>query len=172
MANSGLLGKKKKAVGYLATVTNGIQLGPDGFNWVSRSLHIFDRLKLQILSTDIGVQLPTQIHSFSALIWHCQWPSGHCVSPAFKTKDSHTRMAVVVQSLSCVQLFAILWTTACQAPLSFSISRNLPRFMSIESVMLSNHFILCCPPLLLLSIFSSIRVFSSESALHSRWPKY
>ena len=59
-----------------------------------------------------------------------------------------------------------------QTSLSFTVSRSLLRFMSIESVMLSNHFILCCPPLLLLSIFSSIRVFSSESALHSRWPKY
>ena len=169
------LGKKKKSSGingYLATVTNGIQLGPDGSNWVSRSLPIFDRLKLQILSTDIGVQLPTQIYSFSALIWHCQWSSGQCVSPAFKTKDSHTKMAVVVQSLSCVQLFATPWTTACQAPLSFSISENLLRFMSTESVMLSIHFIPCCPLLLLFSIFSSIRVFSNESGLHIRWPKY
>ena len=101
--------------GYLATVTNGIQLGPD--NWVSKSSHSLT-VKLQILPTDIGVQLPTQIYSFSALIWHCQWSSGQCVSPAFKTKDSYTRMAVVVQSLSCVQLFATPWTVTCQTALS------------------------------------------------------
>ena len=65
-----------------------------------------------------------------------------------------------------------LWTTACQAPLSFSISRNLPRFMSIESVMLSNHFILCCPPLLLPSIFPSIQVFTNELSLCIRWRKH
>ena len=56
--------------------------------------------------------------------------------------------------------------------LSFIISRSLLKFMSIESVMLSNHFILCCPLLLLPSVFLSIRVFSNESALHIRWPKY
>ena len=147
-----------------------------GFSWGLitgyQSLHIFLTVKLQIWPTDIGVQLPTQIYSFSALIWHCQWSSGQCVSPAFKTKDSYTRMAVVVQSLSCVQLFATPWTAVCQAPLSFSTSQNLLRFMSTESMMLSNHFILCCPLLLLLSMFFSIRVFSSESAVHIRWPKY
>jgi len=72
---------------------------------------------------------------------------------------------VTVQSLSRVQLFAIPWTAACQTPLSFTISWNLLRFMSIESVMLSNHLILCYPLLLLPSIFPNIRVFSSESSL-------
>ena len=79
---------------------------------------------------------------------------------------------VVVQSLSHVQLFAIPWTAACQASLSFTISQNLLKLMSIESEMPSNHFILCCPLLLLPSIFPSIRVFSNESALRIRWPKY
>ena len=75
--------------------------------------------------------------------------------------------------LSCVQLFATPRITARQASLSSAISQSLLRFMSIESVMLSNHLILCCPPLLLLaSIFPSIRVFSNELALHIRWPKY
>ena len=74
--------------------------------------------------------------------------------------------------LSHVQLFATAWTAACQAPLSLTISRSLLKFMSIESVMPSNHLILCHPLLLLPPIFSSIRVFSSESALHIRWPKY
>ena len=68
--------------------------------------------------------------------------------------------------------FVTPWTEACQASLSFTITWSLLRFMSIESVMLSNHFILCCPSLLLPSIFPSIRVFSNESALRIRWPKY
>ena len=63
------------------------------------------------------------------------------------------------------------WTTACQGSLSITNSRNLLRLISIESVMPSNHFILC-HPLLLPSIFPSIRVFSNESLLHIRWPKY
>ena len=63
------------------------------------------------------------------------------------------------------------WTAAHQAFLSFTVSWSWPKFMSIESVMLCNHLILCCPLLLLPSVFPSIRVFSSESALHIRWPK-
>ena len=78
----------------------------------------------------------------------------------------------VVQSLSHVRLFAIPWTAAHQASLSFTISWSLLKFMSIESVMPSNHHILCHPLLLLPSIFSSIRVFSIKSALRIRWPKY
>ena len=77
-----------------------------------------------------------------------------------------------VQSLSCVQLFATPWTTACQASLSIINSQSSPKPMSIESVMPSNHLILCCLIFLLPSIFPSIRVFSNESALHIRWPKY
>ena len=75
-------------------------------------------------------------------------------------------------SLSCVQLLATLWTAAHQASLSITNSRSTPKPMSIESVMPSNHLILCCPLCLLPSIFPSIRVFSSESAPHVRWPKY
>ena len=77
-----------------------------------------------------------------------------------------------VQSLSCVQLFATPWTAARQASLSITNSQSLPRLLSIESVMPSNHLILCRPILLLPSIFPSIGVFSNESALHVRWPKY
>ena len=84
----------------------------------------------------------------------------------------NTHCAAVVQPLSCVRLLVTPWTAACQAPLSFTVSQSLLRFMSIESVILSNHLILCCPLLLLPSIFPSIRVFSIESALHIRWPKY
>ena len=77
-----------------------------------------------------------------------------------------------VQSLSCVQLFATPWTPACQASLSITNSWSLPKLMPIESVMLFNHLILCHPLLLLPSIFPSMRVFSNESALGMRWPKY
>ena len=76
-----------------------------------------------------------------------------------------------VQSLSCVQLFATPWTAARQASLSITNSQSLLKVMTIESVMPSNHLILCRPLFLLPSIFPSIRVFSNESALHIRWPK-
>ena len=81
-------------------------------------------------------------------------------------------MFQVVQSLSCVQLFAPPWTAACQGSLSFTMSQGLFKFMSIESVMPSKRLIFCCPLLLLPSIFPSIRIFSNDSALHIRWPKY
>ena len=77
-----------------------------------------------------------------------------------------------VQSLSHVWLFATPWTAAHQASLSIANSWSLLKLMSIESVMPSNHLILCCPCLLLPSIFPSIWVFTNESVLHIRWPKY
>ena len=77
-----------------------------------------------------------------------------------------------VQSLSHVRLFATPWTAAHQASLSTTNSQSLPKPMSIESVMPSNHLILCHPLLLLSSILPSIRVFSNESTLRMRWPKY
>ena len=77
-----------------------------------------------------------------------------------------------VQSLSHVWLFATPWTAAQQASLSITNSRSLLKLMSIELVMPSNHLILCCPLLLLPLIFPSLRVFSNESALCIRWPKY
>ena len=76
------------------------------------------------------------------------------------------------QLLSHVRLFATPWTAARQASLTITNSRSLPKPMFIESVMPSNHLILCHPLLLLPSIFPSIRVFSNDSALHIRWPKY
>ena len=81
-------------------------------------------------------------------------------------------MAFSVQSLSRVQLFATPWTAACQTSLSITYSWSLLKLMSIESVMPSNHLIFCRPLLLPPSIFPSIRVFSNESVLHIRWPKY
>ena len=77
-----------------------------------------------------------------------------------------------VQSLSCVWLFVTPWTIALQASLSITNFWSLLKLMYIEVVMPSNHLILCCPLLLLLSIFPSIRVFSSESVLPIRWPNY
>ena len=77
-----------------------------------------------------------------------------------------------VQSLSRVRLFATPWTAACQASLFITNSQSLLKLMSIESVIPSNHLILCRPLLLLPSIFLSITVFSSESVLRIRWPKY
>ena len=77
-----------------------------------------------------------------------------------------------VWSLICVQLFVIPWTAACQASLSITNTWSLLKLVSIELVMPSNHLILCHPLLLLPSIFPSIRVFSNESAIHVRWPKY
>ena len=78
---------------------------------------------------------------------------------------------VVVQSLSCVRLFLTSWTAARQASLSSTDSQSFLKFLSIESVMLSSHFIFC-HRLLLSSVFPCIRVFSNESALCIRWPEY
>ena len=77
-----------------------------------------------------------------------------------------------VQWLSCVQLFVTPWTAACKASLSFTNSWSLLKLMSIKSVMPSNHYTLCRPLLLPPSIILSTRVFSNESVLHIRWPKY
>ena len=84
----------------------------------------------------------------------------------------HHSYSQSVQSLSRVQLFVTPWTAACRASLSITNSRRLLKLMSIESVMPSNHLILCQPLLLLPSIIPSIRVFSNESVLPIRWPKY
>ena len=95
----------------------------------------------------------------------------NCLGFKFQLKHFLT-LYVVVQSLSCVRLFETPWTAARQASLSITNSLSLPKLMSIESVMPSNHLILCHPFLLLPSLFPSIRVFSSELAFHFRWPKY
>ena len=89
----------------------------------------------------------------------------------YTEKESKERVDTVVQSLSRVRLFVTPRTAACQASLSITNCRSLPKPMPIESVMPSNHLILC-RLLLLPSIFLSIRVFSNESAFHIRWPKY
>ena len=81
-------------------------------------------------------------------------------------------VVVAVQSLSHVQPFASPWTAARQPSLSFTVSWSLLKLMSIESVLSSSHLVLCHPLLFLTSIFPSIKIFSNESALCSRWPKY
>ena len=108
--------------------------------------------------------------------WPQQLPS-QPRAPSLSSAQAHAilpnhRFHPVVQSLSHVWLFATLWTAACQASLSFIISQSLLKIMSIELVISPNHLILCCPLLLLPSIFPSIRVFPNESALRIRWPKY
>ena len=106
-------------------------------------------------------------------LWKCWIPGRICPllvgsgQPLQISKDE-IRSFVVVQSLSHVQLFATPWTAAHQASLSFTVSQSLLKFMSTESVMLSNHLTLCCPFLLLPSVFPSIRVFSLSQFLASR----
>ena len=101
-----------------------------------------------------------------------------CSSRGRKESDTTERLQFYfnfsvssVQLLSCIRLFAIPWTAACQASLFITNSWSLLKLMSIKLVMPSNHLILCCS-LLLPSIFPSIRVFSNESILCIRWPKY
>jgi len=91
--------------------------------------------------------------------------------PKSNRKNIEYLIENVVQSLSCIWLFAFPWTAAHQASLSFTILQSLLKLTSIESVMPSNHLIIC-HPLFRLSIFPSIRVFSNESAFRIRWPKY
>ena len=90
------------------------------------------------------------------------------VSQGHSLKDKFSS----VQSLSHIQFFGIPWTAARQASLSITNSQSLLKLISVESVMPSNHLILYCPLLLLPSVFPSIRIFSNESALCIRWPKY
>ena len=89
-----------------------------------------------------------------------------------RQEQRKSSQGTVVQSRSCIRLFATPWTAAHQASLSFTILHSLLKLMSIGSVMPSNHLILCHPLLLLPSVFPSIRVFSNESILCIRWPKY
>ena len=90
----------------------------------------------------------------------------------FSTSLNTENVFISIQSFSCVQLFVTPWTAARQAFLSITNSQSLLKFVSIESVTPCNHLILCHPHLLLPSIFPSIKVFSNESVLHRRWPKY
>ena len=97
---------------------------------------------------------------------------GPCVCSSVNSVCTKSPQFSSLRSLSYVWLFATPWTTACQASLSITNSQSLPKPLSIESVMPSNHLILCHPLLLLPSIFPRIMLFSNESTLHIRWPKY
>ena len=122
-------------------------------------------------------QLVAKVKDFCR-IFYCQWNTQPRVMHVISSHNSMTRTGHIalqfssVQSLSRVRLFATPWIAARQASLSITNSWSLLKLMSIESVMSSNHLILCHPLLLLPSIFPSIRVFSSESVLCIRWPKY
>ena len=101
------------------------------------------------------------------------WKNGKTVSQGAVPSQGVTGCeSAAVQSLSSLRLFATPWTAAHQTSLSITVSQSLLKFMSVESVVLSNPHILCHPLLLLPSLFASIRVFSSELALHIKWPKY
>ena len=104
--------------------------------------------------------------------WPKYWSFSFTISPSNEYSGLISFQFSSVQSLSRVRLFATAWTAAHQAFLSFTISWSLLKLMSIVSVMLSNHLILCCLLFLLLAVFPSIRVFSKESVLCIRWPKY
>ena len=115
-------------------------------------------------------------HGFNPWVGKIPWRREWLPTPVFLPGKSHRQRNLAgyssVRLLSCVRLFVTPRTAARQASLSFTNSQSPPKPMSIESVMPSNHLILCRPLLLLPSIFPTIRVFSNESALHIRWPKY
>ena len=125
-----------------------------------------------------GDAIPTQLPSklglpctilVNSAPWSCAEHSTTCKKVHVSLRST---LCYSVQSLSRVRFFATPWTAARQASLSITNSWSLLKLMSIELVMPSNHLNLCRPPLLLPSIFPSIRVFSNESVLHIRWPKY
>ena len=130
----------------------------------NKEIWLFCKIKFikYLLKTDLKIIMSEKIHY---------------INNAIKIESQHhqilwLRRISSVQSLSCVRLFVTPWTAPRQASLSITNSRSSPKPISIESVMPSNHLILCRPLLLLPSIFPSIRVFSNESALHIRCPKY
>ena len=143
-------------------------LGPGAGSWVPAPspMSKVERSRVGALGSD-----RTAFSPFSVL-WLCDLGQGACNVSGPQFHHLHNGAFSSVQSLSRVQLFVIPWTTVCQASLSITNSQNLLKLMSIESVMPSDHLILCCPLLLPPSIFPSIRVFSNESVLPIRWPKY
>ena len=121
--------------------------------------------------------IPPSIRAFSSeSTLHTRWPKFWSFSFNISASNDYSGLISFqfssLQSLSCVRVFVTPLTAALQASMTITNSRSLLRLMSIESVMPSNHLLLCCPLLLLPSIFPSTRVFANESVLHIRWPKY
>jgi len=145
---------------------------------------LFQGCKESLISTSQSVWYTTLTKGRIKIIWSSQETlkkAFNKIQHPLTIKNSHQsgykgnisqHQFSSVQSLSHIRLFATTWTAARQASLSITNSWSPPKPMSIESVMPSNHLILCHPLLLLPSIFPSIRVFSNESDLHIRWPKY
>ena len=141
--------------------------------WDKRVLHFVSEEKERIIATLIGLWLWPWGNKELLSDGFCLLPSrGQSYQLMVSRRVGERNVVAVVQSLSCVWLFETLWTAACQALLSFTISRSLLKFMSIESMMPYNHLVLCRPLFLLPSIFPSTKVFSNVLAIHIRWPKY
>ena len=140
---------------------------------ISVLCHIYSEKALGLCRSDLHSRVAFSTRPSLSPLWHltfCLLPSlWNLAFPSFILL--HRTQFSSVQSLSRVRLFASYWTAACQASLSITNSQSLLKLMSIESVMPSNHLILCRPLLLLPTSFPSIRVFSNESALCIRWPK-
>ena len=134
--------------------------------WLSQNIPSFLSSFPSFLSSLILSFLPPSSYYIPDIILSFKDEKMNIEDPAFQD------LVVVFQSLNHVQLFVTPWTAAHQAPLSSSISQSLLKFMSIKSVMQSNHLILYHSLLLSPSVFPSIRFFSNESALHIRWPQY
>ena len=133
------------------------------FNTTKKCFHLYFCISLCTTFSWIFICYDLQlIQSFSSITVHCKHMGYWFKVPRFSS----------VQSLNRVRLFANPWITARQASLSITNSRSSLRLTSIQSVTLSSHLILCHPLLLLPPIPTSIRVFSNESTLHMRWPKY
>ena len=124
---------------------------------------------LQIWENSLIIQVSVLIRM--GIIWPLLWDKQNKIVCLFLLIIL-VSLIIVVQLLSCVWLFVIPWTAALQASPSFTTSWSLPKLMSTELVIPSNHLVLCHPLLLLPSIFPSIRVFSNELALCIRWPKF
>ena len=139
----------------------------DGFSLEVHFIHwlLWPITPLGCLPTSLAISF-SLFYRLLLFLLAIQWWSSSGLGPNFSL------FVVVVQLLSCVQLFVTPWTIARQAPLFSAISRSLFKFISTELVMLSNHFNFCFPFLLLPWIFSSIRIFSNELALCIRWLKF
>ena len=139
--------------------------------WVHLGTHMVQSLSNVIFKSSVWQK---NIIDSNSYLYSVSWRKRKAKrgSTLMLTKLKRASSFSSVQSLSHVRLFAAPWTAAYQASLSITKFRSLLKLMSIELVMPSNHLILCCPLLLLPSIFPSIRVFSNESVLCIRWPKY